>query len=303
MISVIIPSFNSGDTISNCLDSLRHQSYVGDSEVILVDSSYDRTPEIVVSDYPAVKLIVLNKRTDPGSARNIGIGEARGGLIAFIDADCVAAPDWLERMAAAHKSSYDIVGGIVRNSPESSNLVGRAGYMAEFRDYLPGRGRQEVTHIPTCNISYKKRVFREFGMFQRKYYPQEDLIFNYGLWKRGEKMLLDPTIQVWHHHRSRLGDFLYHQYRIGKATSRILRTIPLEGSFIARRPLLAICLMPFITLVKFVRTIRVFLRYQPQFIKERPLVLPIFALGLVAWGIGFAGSAYAETPLQQESAK
>jgi glycosyltransferase involved in cell wall biosynthesis len=303
MISIIVPSYNSENTISNCLDSLEDQSFKGDFEIIVVDSSYDRTPEIVDSDYPAVKLIRLNKRTDPGRARNIGIGEARGDLIAFIDADCVAAHDWLERMAGAHDSSHDIVGGIVRNSPESNNLVGRAGYMAEFRGFLPGRGREEVTHIPTCNISYKKRVFREFGMFQGKYYPQEDLIFNYGLWKQGEKILLDPTIQVWHHHRSGLDDFLYHQHRIGKATSKVLRTIPLEGSFIARRPLLAMYLMPFMTLVKFMRTIRVFLRYQPKFITERPLVLPIFALGLVAWAIGFVGSAYAKTPLPQEKAK
>jgi len=297
MISIIIPSYNSEQTISNCLDSLLHQSFEGDFEIIVVDSSFDTTPEVVVSDYPVIKLIRLDKRTDPGTARNIGIDEAKGDLVAFMDADCVAGPDWLERMAAAHESSYNIVGGIVRNSPESNNLVGRAGYMSEFRDFLPGKDRQEVTHIPTCNISYKKRIFREFGLFQGKYYPQEDLIFNNDLCIQGEKILLDPTIQVWHRHRVRLGDFLYHQYRIGEATSRVLRTIPLEGSFIAKRPPLAISLSPFIALVKFVRTLRVFLWYDPDYITARPLVLPVFALGLVSWAIGFAGSAYGEMSL------
>jgi glycosyltransferase involved in cell wall biosynthesis len=303
MISVIIPSYNSEHTISNCLDSLQGQSYAGEFEIIVVDSSYDRTPEIVASGYPAIKLVRLNKRTDPGTARNIGIGEARGDLIAFIDADCVAAPDWFERIVGAHDSFYDVVGGIVRNSPESNNLVGRAGYLAEFREFLPGVDKQEVSHIPTCNISYKRRIFREFGMFQGEYYPQEDLIFNYNLSRQGKKILLDPAIQVWHRHRSSLGDFLYHQYTIGKATSRVLRSIPLEGASIARRPILAVSLSPFITLVKFVRTLRVFLRYEPEFIKERPLVLAIFALGLVCWAIGFAGRAYAEKPLPQGKAK
>jgi len=298
MISVIIPSFNSENTISKCLDSLEYQSYTGDFEIIVVDSSYDRSPEIVAAAYPAVKLIHLNKRTDPGTARNIGIGQATWDLIAFLDADCVAAHDWVERIASAHESSYDIVGGIVKNGNGKDDLVGCAGYMAEFRDFLPGKGRQEVTHIPTCNISYKKRIFREFGLFEGEYYPQEDLIFNYGLWKHGERILLDPAIQVYHHHRSGLKEFLYHQNKIGKATSKVLRAIPLEGSFIARRPLLAICLAPFITLVKFVKTVRVFLRCQPQLIKECPLVLPVFALGLVCWAIGFVGSAYAEKPLE-----
>lgn len=295
MISIIIPSYNSEYTISNCLDSLGQQIYAGDFEIIVVDSSSDRTSEIVASDYPSVKILHLDERTDPGTARNLGIGEAMGDLIAFIDADCVAAPGWLERMAAAHESSYNIVGGIVRNSPESNNLVGRAGYMAEFRDFLPGTRRQEVSHIPTCNVSYKKRIFREFGLFQGKYYPQEDLIFNNDLCIQGEKILLDPTIQVWHHHRVRLGDFLYHQYRIGEATLRVLRTIPLEGSFMARRPFLAISLSPFMALVKFTRTLRVFLRHDPGFITGRPLVLPVFALGLASWAIGFAGNAYGET--------
>lgn len=280
------------------MDSLEYQSYTGDFEIIVVDSSYDRSPEIVAAAYPAVKLIHLNKRTDPGTARNIGIGQATWDLIAFLDADCVAAHDWVERIASAHESSYDIVGGIVKNGNGKDDLVGCAGYMAEFRDFLPGKGRQEVTHIPTCNISYKKRIFREFGLFEGEYYPQEDLIFNYGLWKHGERILLDPAIQVYHHHRSGLKEFLYHQNKIGKATSKVLRAIPLEGSFIARRPLLAICLAPFITLVKFVKTVRVFLRCQPQLIKECPLVLPVFALGLVCWAIGFVGSAYAEKPLE-----
>ncbi len=298
MISVIIPSYNSENTISDCLDSLQDQSYTGDLEIIVVDSSHDRTPQIVASAYPAIKLIHLNKKTNPGTARNIGIDRATWNLIAFLDADCVAAHDWLERIAGAHESSYDIVGGIVRNRRERDNLVGCAGYMAEFRDFLPGMDKQEVTHIPTCNVSYKKRIFKEFGLFQGGYYPQEDLLFNYGLWKHGEKILLDPAICVWHHHRSGLGDFLYHQNRIGKATSRVLRTVPMEGSFVARRPLLAACLSPLITLVKFVRTTQVFLRCQPEFIKGRPLVLPVFALGLVCWAIGFVGSAYAEKPLE-----
>lgn len=215
---------------------------------------------------------------------------ARGELIAFVDADCVAAVDWLERIEQAHRSSYDVVGGIVRNSPASDNLVGRAGYLAEFRDFLPEVRRQEVMHIPACNISYKKRIFREFGLFQGEYYPQEDLIFNYGLWRRGEKILLDPAIQVWHRHRSGLAEFLHHQCRIGKATSQVLRKIPLKGSFIARRHLLAAFAAPLMTLIKLARTMRVFSRYQPGFIKERPMVLPVLALGLMCWAIGFVVS-------------
>ena len=293
MISVIIPSYNSENTIEKCLKSLLNQSYHDDYEIILVDSSVDKTPEIVSAGYPKVKLIHLDKKTDPGTARNIGIGMAKGGLIAFIDSDCMAACEWLEKIDAAHHQSYyNIIGGVVNNGNEKDDLVGWAGYISEFREFLPEQPKQEVMHIPTCNISYKRRVFLKFGMFQGEYYPQEDLVFNYNLWKNGEKLLLDPAIQVYHHHRSRLRDFLYHQNKIGKITSQVLKMIRLEGSFIARHPGLAFFLIPFLPLVKFSRTLFVFLRFQPESITKRPLVLFIFAGGLLFWVIGFTQGIY-----------
>ncbi|MFO7985001.1 MAG: glycosyltransferase [Desulfatiglandaceae bacterium] len=292
VISVIIPSYNSERTITDCLDSLVDQSYEGDFEIMVVDSSRDRTPEIVAAGYPGVKLIHLASKTDPGTARNLGIEQATGEIIAFTDSDCTVKYNWLEKISVVHQDSYNVVGGIIGNSPRSDDLVGRAGYMAEFRDFVPGNTKQEVNHIPTCNVSYKKRVFRDFGLFQGEYYPQEDLVFNSGLRKQGEKILLDPAIQVWHQQRTGLGEFLYHQSRIGKATSRVLKKVPMEGSSIAKHPLLALCLTPFITLVKFIRTVRVFMHHQPKFIKGQPMVLPVFALGLVGWAIGFVGGAY-----------
>jgi glycosyltransferase involved in cell wall biosynthesis len=296
MISVVIPSYNSENTIKKCLDSLLRQSYLGDYEIILVDSSSDKTPNIVSSDYPQVRFFHLEKKTDPGTARNIGIQQAKGQLIAFIDSDCFAAPDWLEKIDSAHKSRYSIVGGVVKNANEEDDLIGWAGYIAEFRESIPELPKQEVSHIPTCNISYKRKVFDEFGVFQGKYYPQEDLIYNFNISRNGEKILLDPMIQVYHHHRSKLKDFLFHQIKIGTVTSILLKEIPLQGSSIARNPVLAAFVIPFLPAVKFTRTLSVFLRLQPQSIAKRPLVVLVFALGLVFWGFGFARGIYKKSP-------
>ena len=211
MISVIIPSYNSESTIQKCLDSLINQSYGGEYEIILVDSSVDSTPQIVSSQYPRIKLTHFDKKTDPGTARNIGIEESKGDLIALIDSDCVAAHDWLEKIDWTHKSHYNIVGGVVNNGNANDDIVAWAGYIAEFRDFLPEQPKREVMHIPTCNISYKKDIFTKFGYFKGEFYPQEDLVYNYNLWENGEKILLDPGIQVAHHHRSVLRDFLFHK--------------------------------------------------------------------------------------------
>jgi len=295
MISVIIPSYNSENTIKSCLDSLLNQSYRGDYEIILVDSSRDRTPEIVSENFPEVKLIHLEKKTDPGTARNIGINEAKGELLAFIDSDCVAARDWLEKIKSAHRSNVRVVGGVVMNGNEEGDLIGLAGYIAEFREFIPGQPKREVIHIPTCNISYKKEIFRDYGVFRKEYYPQEDLFFNYHLWVRGEKILFDPAIQVFHHQRSKLKEFLNHQHNIGETTSTVLKEIPLEGSFIVRHPRMAVFLIPFLPIIKFFRTLIVFLRYHPIIIAKRPLVLVVFTLGLGYWMKGFAQGIFKKT--------
>ena len=57
MISVIIPSYNSENTIKLCLDSLLSQSTTEEFEIILVDSSVDSTPKIVKSNYGNVQFI------------------------------------------------------------------------------------------------------------------------------------------------------------------------------------------------------------------------------------------------------
>jgi glycosyltransferase involved in cell wall biosynthesis len=287
MISVIIPSYNSENTIKQCLGSLINQTYEGEYEIILVDSSDDKTPEIVNSQYPNVKLVHLKSKTDPGTARNIGIRQARGEIIALIDSDCFAMTDWLKRIVEAHGITYNIVGGVVVNGNAVDDIIGWAGYLAEFREFLPGLPKMEVNHIPTCNISYKRIIFERYGSFQGKYYPQEDLIFNYGLIRQGERILRDPSIVVAHQHRSGLLDFLHHQKRIGTVTAKVLKVTGQEGSFLARYTALAILTQPLLFAVKFARTIIAFLKYQPRAIVNRPFVLIPLAIGLMYWSFGF----------------
>ena len=293
MVSVIIPSYDSESTIAKCLDSLLDQSYRGDYEIILVDSSVDRTPQIVSKYIPSINFIHLDQKTDPGTARNMGIEKAKGDIIAFIDSDCIASNDWLEKLVSAHKStSYNIIGGVVNNGNADDDLVGLAGYISEFRDFLPGSPKQTVKHIPSCNISYAKKIFHKFGKFQGKYYPQEDLVFNHTLCQGGEKILMDPEIQVHHHHRSIFKDYVGHQNRIGAITSKVLKMIKLEGSFIASNPGITIMLFPVLPVVKFARTIAIFLRYQPNAIFKRPLVVFLFIYGLISWNIGFVRGVF-----------
>lgn len=294
MISVIIPSYNSESTIEKCLTALAGQSYTGQYEIILVDSSTDRTPEIVESGFPRIKYFHFDKKTDPGTARNKGLEMAAGEIMAFIDSDCIAERDWLENIVKAHEGEYRIVGGVVCNGNDPDSNVAWAGYLAEFREFLPEMPEREVDHIPTCNISYRRNIFDEYGTFQGRYYPQEDLVFNHALRRNGERILCDPSIRIHHNHRTGLKDFFDHQKRIGAVTSRVLKSLDLEGSFIARHRMMAILVSPLLPLVKFFRTIAVFMRYQPSTVFLRPLAVLIFFSGLLYWIGGFMQGVFDE---------
>ena len=95
-VSVIIPLFNKAPYIKRALDSVMAQSF-GDFEVIVVnDGSSDESPQIVAAwDDKRIRLF-NQENLGPGAARNRGIAEARGEIVAFLDADDEWLPDYLE---------------------------------------------------------------------------------------------------------------------------------------------------------------------------------------------------------------
>src|SRR5207237_10463312 len=107
--SVIVPSYASAGTIRSCLAALLRQDAPFAYEIIVVDSSEDETPAIVRREFPQVQLIHLAERAGPETARNRGAEQARGEILAFIDSDCMAQPDWLRRLVARVEEGYDAI--------------------------------------------------------------------------------------------------------------------------------------------------------------------------------------------------
>ena len=154
MVSVIIPSYNSEGTIYNCLTALREQTYKSDCEIILVDSSTDTTSSIVKTQFPQIQYFHFDQKTDPGTARNFGVKHARGDLILFIDSDCEAEKDWIEKQVQLHRehSGTAGIGGSVINGNLPNDIVGWSSYFGEFREFLPQNPSNFTFHIPTLNI-------------------------------------------------------------------------------------------------------------------------------------------------------
>lgn len=292
LLSVIIPSYNAQATIRTTLHSVLAQNLDGCYEVFVADSSTDETPDLVRREFPTVHLLHSEERMQSGTARNLGVSKAQGKILVFTDSDCIVPQDWLHRLVAHHRQrpEYAAVGGpIVNGNPESTTSW--AGYLAEFNIHLPvGKIPYDTDHIPTSNISYKRWAFERYGGFPgNDVVKHVDLLFNRMLHSNGEHILCDPAIPVAHFHRSRPSSYLQHQWHIGRGTVQAMRRLPvIQGSWIARHPYLGVAALPAVTVLKFLRSSARFASWSSKILMERPLILPLFGVGLMWWQAGFA---------------
>ena len=101
-VSVVVAVYLSETTLDGFLDALARQTF-RDFETILVDSGPTEACARIVAhrDEPLVYVRSAG-RLFPQAARNVGAERSRGRLLVFTDPDVYAAPDWLERLVAAH---------------------------------------------------------------------------------------------------------------------------------------------------------------------------------------------------------
>lgn len=99
-VSVIIPVLNDSERLKTCLEALENQTYPKIFyEVIVVDNGSDEDIKSVVGQFDQA---VVAYESQPGSyaARNKGLSIAKGDALAFTDADCIPASDWVEKGVA-----------------------------------------------------------------------------------------------------------------------------------------------------------------------------------------------------------
>jgi len=179
-------------TKSNIKNVLRlckslYPNYKNIHEFILVDAG---TPNLDDSSSYLLEFpkIIDGKGTTRGEGKNIGIKNATGNVIVFLDDDIKVDLFWLVELKKSLKHS-DIVAGY------SPNPLGKD--LARVPIYIKG---QDVTY-PTCNIAYKKEVFNKIGFFDKKLVTAEDVDFNCRCVKKGYTISYNPKMVAFHYHR------------------------------------------------------------------------------------------------------
>ena len=97
-VSVIIPVLNDAPRLRTCLDALESQTFDLPFEVLVVNNGSSDDPASVLRAFPAARLLHEQQRSSY-AARNTGVRQARGEVLAFTDSDCIPAEDWLERVS------------------------------------------------------------------------------------------------------------------------------------------------------------------------------------------------------------
>ena len=114
LVSVIVPALNEAIDLPEQLAALSIQTYDGPWELLICDNgSVDGTQDVARSWAPkfeTFRLLDASERKGCNHARNVGVANAAGDLVAFIDADDVASPGWLEALVDA-SATADVVGG------------------------------------------------------------------------------------------------------------------------------------------------------------------------------------------------
>ena len=285
--SIVIPAYKARETISACLDALALQVTSLSHEIIVVDSAGDGTGDLVRGRYPHVRMIESPTRLLSGAARNLGAEHATGDLLYFIDADCIAEPRWIEKMAASIEryGCSAVSGAMLNGNPEHAISV--SSYVMEFSDFYAWGRPRFVDYLVGGNLCYRQEVFHRYGGFDPNQPLYVDLIFNKRLSAAGEKLLFDPTISVHHLHRTTARVYLRHERGRGKAAVAARRLGMLIGASWVRYPVLAFLAAPGLFARKAAVFPYRFLRAYPGEAARLVRALPWFYTALVVWHYGF----------------
>jgi glycosyltransferase involved in cell wall biosynthesis len=195
-ISIIIPALNEEKMIGRCLESLTKLTFMRDRfEVLVVDNgSRDRTPAIADSFKDRLNLKVLQQAGVRISAlRNLGARAAVGDIVAFLDADCLAPPDWLDRIFALAPTDGAGVLGAHYLLPEDSSWVGRT-----WHRYQEAPKSGEVSHVPAGDLIMRREDLLKLGGFDETIQTNEDYELCERARKAGMHVRAFPQIGVVH---------------------------------------------------------------------------------------------------------
>jgi len=190
--SIIIPAYNEEKYLPLCLDSIHNLNYPKEKyEVIVVDNgSTDRTREIAANRGATV---LQDRAANVSGLRNYGAREAKGDVLAFLDADCLVTNDWLICAAKYHDDMDISVWGSPTTPPEDSTWVQRTWFFVRMKK----QDVMDVQWLESMNLFVRKSQFFEIRGFNEQLVTCEDVDLSYRMSRMG-RIVADKHISAVH---------------------------------------------------------------------------------------------------------
>lgn len=217
-VSIVIPNWNGEKVIVKCLDSLRKASnvYKGRIEIIVVDDeSEDKSPDIIKTNYPEVRLIVNEKNMGFGETANRGIKESKNDIIILLNNDVEAETGFLGALVP-HFEDTSVFAVSCRSFFHDRKTFNEGRKQPEFvRGFIrfPTLSNREPAediidkkhtfysfYAVGGHCAYSREKFLSLEGFSPLYYPfyWEDVDVCYRAWKKGWKTIYEPKSIVYH---------------------------------------------------------------------------------------------------------
>lgn len=214
--SVVVCSYNGSATIKDTLEGLKRLRYPRFEVIVVNDGSTDNLAEIVAR-YAFVKLISTANR-GLSSARNTGMYNASGDIIAYIDDDAYPDSHWLHYLAYAYMNSSHAAMGGPNIIPDEDGPIATCVANAPGGPVHVLETDEIAEHVPGCNFSVKRDVLLKIGGFDPIYRAAgDDVDVCWRIQEAGHTIGFHPSALVWHHRRNSLKAYWRQQKGYGKA--------------------------------------------------------------------------------------
>ena len=213
--SVVVCAYNAAATVDDTLKGCAELAYPNYEVIVVNDGSTDET-ETIAKTYDCRVITTPNRGLS--AARNTGLWEATGEIVAYIDADAHPDPHWLHYLLAAFSSGdFKGIGG-PNIAPDDGGLVASAVAHSPGGPAHVMLSDRVAEHIPGCNMAFFRDELIAVGGFDPTFrIAGDDVDICWRIQERGGTLGFSPAAMVWHHRRNSVRAFWGQQRHYGAA--------------------------------------------------------------------------------------
>lgn len=278
-VSVVIPVYDSEKTIQQCIETVLGNKYPYFEVIVVDDCSTDLSRKIIGNVLKKRSFTFLQNKENrgPGFTRNRGIRIAKGDIIILLDSDSYVQENWIEQHVKAHEEkgilSAHIIGGGIEGIHDT--ISGRCdGYFNSVLNVPRSKSFfLKRFHLPTNNMSIKKKVFGKIGYFIEDAKSGEDVVFCHLALKNKLKIYFKSGIIVHHYDRNGFKEFLRHQAMWGEQAIRTRKKMKMDHSYLLPNSyLMAHFYIVPLAIIFTAHVIYKWIRYEPSVLLYSPLL-------------------------------